>query len=105
MTRPEPQTPDGSAGLREILDSRSRGDFSPILPKVRVLLDAMTPGRWWRVLSADGELWCETSDEDEAREAMRSGDRLQRIYETRLDEWRDMPLTTPPEVRNADEPQ
>jgi hypothetical protein len=24
------------------------------------------PGRWWSVYSADGSLWCETSDEEEA---------------------------------------
>lgn len=30
-------------------------------------------GRWWRVISDDGtELWCETSDEKEARAALKS---------------------------------
>lgn len=48
----------------------------------------MQPGRWWRVLGTDDELWCETSDEDEARESMRSGDRLQRNYVAELSEWR-----------------
>ena len=50
------------------------------------------PGRWWRVLAADGSLWCETSEEYEARESLRPGDLLQRqyiyIYPARS-EWRD----------------
>lgn len=46
-------------------------------------------GRWWRVIGPDGELWCETSDEDEARESMRPGDKIQRIWEREDREWRD----------------
>jgi hypothetical protein len=46
------------------------------------------PGRWWRVLAPDGSLWCETSDEDEARSAMRPGDVLQRFWQRTLTEWR-----------------
>jgi len=38
------------------------------------------PGRWWRVVAPEGDIWCETSDEDEAREALRRGDRLERLY-------------------------
>lgn len=38
------------------------------------------PGRWWRVLGPEGELWCETSDEAEARGNVRPGDRLERLY-------------------------
>lgn len=45
-------------------------------------------GRWWRVIDADGELWCETSREFEAREAMRPGDKLQRLYRADQKEWR-----------------
>jgi hypothetical protein len=46
------------------------------------------PGRWWRVVAPDGSVWCETSDEDEARGEMRPGDTLWRqwVYEAR--EWR-----------------
>jgi hypothetical protein len=59
---------------------------------VRRLVQAgeeMEPGRWWRVLGPDDALWCETSEESEAREAMRPGDRLQRIYQVTYREWRD----------------
>lgn len=28
------------------------------------------PTRWWRVQSTDGRMWCETSDEQEARDSM-----------------------------------
>lgn len=44
--------------------------------------------RWWRVLAPDGSLWCETSDESEARDAMRPGDELQRLWTRRQSEWR-----------------
>ena len=47
----------------------------------------MEEGRWWRVIAPDGSLWCETSDEEEAREAVRAGDTLQRLW--RLERWRD----------------
>lgn len=54
------------------------------------------PTRWWRVLDVDGSIWCETSDEDEARDELREshidnnddlvygeivpGRKLQRLY-------------------------
>jgi hypothetical protein len=47
-------------------------------------------GRWWRVIDPDGELWCETSREPEARAAVRPGDRLQRRWVATLEEWRDV---------------
>jgi len=46
------------------------------------------PGRWWRVVAPDGSLWCETSDEDEARAAVRPGDELQRQWRRLEQEWR-----------------
>lgn len=46
------------------------------------------PSRWWRVLR-DGELWLETSVEEEAREAMKPGDKLQHMYYYEEYEWRD----------------
>lgn len=49
------------------------------------------PGRWWRVIAPDGSLWCETSDEREAREAVRPGDELQRIWQRPQYEWRPEP--------------
>ena len=51
--------------------------------------DEYEPGTWWRVLAYDGALWCETSDEHEARSRMRPGDRLQRMYVFQAQEWRD----------------
>ena len=48
------------------------------------------PTRWWRAVGADGELWCESSDEAEVRDSMRPGDTLQRLWETEpIREWRD----------------
>ena len=46
------------------------------------------PGRWWRVIGPEGELWCETSNEEEAREAARPGDRLERLWRAEATEWR-----------------
>lgn len=64
--------------------------------RVRVIIDPMdgpkwSPGRWWRVLDSSGEVWCETSDEDEARERLREkeGDVLERLYDRASEaEWR-----------------
>lgn len=51
---------------------------------------AWEPSKWWRVLAPDGSLWCEISDEDEARDAVRAGDKLQRLWEPVVEsEWRD----------------
>lgn len=47
------------------------------------------PGRWWRVTAPDGSLWAETSDEDEARESMRPGDKLERLWVAEFTEWRE----------------
>lgn len=67
--------------------------------------DEWKPTRWWRVLYVDGRrhgpgtyegrrmIWCETSDEDEARTARAtcpSGGILQRLYERTRDQWRDV---------------
>lgn len=62
------------------------------------------PGRWWRVLEEDGTLWCETSDETEARQSLLEmtfdeednpvfgepvpGRKLQRQYIVNDKEWR-----------------
>lgn len=55
------------------------------------------PGRWWRVVyrsAEDGKLrlWCETSNEQEARDALKTcpdGGLLQRSYERHETEWRE----------------
>jgi hypothetical protein len=46
-------------------------------------------GRWWKVLAPDGSLWCGTSDEDEARDSMRPGDRLFKLWYREESEWRE----------------
>lgn len=50
--------------------------------------DGWEPGRWWRVTAPDGQLWCETSDEDEARRSVRPGDTLERLWRCVEEEWR-----------------
>jgi hypothetical protein len=45
------------------------------------------PSRWWRVIAPDGSVWCETSDEAEARESKRPDDRLYRLYMRTATEW------------------
>jgi len=53
-----------------------------------------TPSRWWRVLMEDGTLFCETSNEQEAREAKavlgRDGSKLQRLYTREQKEWKEV---------------
>lgn len=48
------------------------------------------PGRWWRVTDADGDIWCETSVEDEARDAADDieGAVVARQYVRTESEWR-----------------
>jgi hypothetical protein len=48
--------------------------------------------RWWRVVEPNGELWCETSDEREAREALTTapdGGVLGRLWRRAEQEWRE----------------
>jgi hypothetical protein len=42
---------------------------------------------WWRVVAPDGSIWCETSVESEAREAMRPGDYLWRLWQRTEEVW------------------
>lgn len=47
------------------------------------------PGRWWRVEGPDG-VWAETSNETEARSAMRPGDVLFREWRREQIEYREV---------------
>jgi hypothetical protein len=52
------------------------------------------PGRWWQVVEPNGELWCETSSEKEAREALTTapdGGVLNRLWRREELEWRQEP--------------
>lgn len=60
------------------------------------IADEFTLGRWWQVrLDSDNSLWCETSDGEEARQAMStapSACTLRRLYQTEpRKEWRVQP--------------
>lgn len=46
------------------------------------------PTRWWRAVDAEGNLWCESSNEAEVREAARPGDRVERLWREVKEEWR-----------------
>lgn len=70
---------DGEMTLRLYVDSV---DVVPDLD--------MIPAGWWRVRAPDGSLWCETSDETEARQAMRPGDKLFRLYSQTFEQWREV---------------
>lgn len=50
-------------------------------------LGEWSPTGWWRVIEPDGSLWCETSNEQEARESMRPGDRLDRHERITFERW------------------
>lgn len=57
-----------------------------IVPTIR---GDWAPGRWWRVIAPNNIVWCETSDELEARAAIRDGDVLERLFDgPHLREWR-----------------
>jgi len=48
------------------------------------------PAKWWRVVGADGELWCETTSVKQALSSMRTGDKLYRMYSTEAQsDWRE----------------
>ncbi|AMS03637.1 hypothetical protein SEA_BETTERKATZ_2 [Gordonia phage BetterKatz] len=42
------------------------------------------------MIAPDGSVWCETSDEEEARDLVRPGDRLRRLYERVDRRWVDL---------------
>lgn len=42
---------------------------------------------WWRVVAPDGSVWWGICDEQEARDHVREGDRLQRLYERVDNNW------------------
>lgn len=44
-------------------------------------------GNFWRVIDSDGNLRAESSDEDEVRERMRAGDRLEREFHRSEAKW------------------
>jgi hypothetical protein len=80
-----------AAGVREMLNEPN----APSEEQIRAAgtgwpRHELHPGRWWRVLGMDGDLWCETSDEDEARECMRPGDTLHRLFVELIEEWREV---------------
>ncbi len=50
-------------------------------------LGEWTATGWWRVIAPDGSLWCETSNEQEARASMRPGDALEQNEEIRFSRW------------------
>jgi cytochrome P450 len=56
---------------------------------VRDVTAHMVPVSLWRVIADDGSVWCETSDEQEARRTMRPGDNLMRWWVAEFDEWRE----------------
>ena len=85
-----------SATVEEILDGlddAQRAAATAVDGPVRIIAgsagsDGWEPGRWWRVTGPDGQLWCETSDEDEARARVRPGDTLERLWRCVEEEWR-----------------
>jgi hypothetical protein len=52
------------------------------------LLPVAKPGRWWRSVGPDGELWGESSDEEEIREMARPGDVIERLWVATIEQWR-----------------
>lgn len=85
----------GGGGSTATTHNRAAKDIAALINRIRELeaeSDAMQPSKWWRVTYEDGSrLWCETSSEKEARNALSTcpgGGRLQRLYEQADWEWR-----------------
>lgn len=45
------------------------------------------PTRWWRAVGPSGDLWCESSDEDEVKRMARPTDTIQRLWAQTKKEW------------------
>lgn len=86
----------GCADGHELPAEPSESNQKVLERYVRAVLDAhdhWVPGRWWRVLDKDGELWAESSNEGECRVlvARKEGSTLQRTYVAiERAEWRDV---------------
>lgn len=53
------------------------------------MADQFAPTRLWRAVSPEGEIWCESSNEDEVRKRARPTDTLQQLWEGPAPfEWR-----------------
>lgn len=52
------------------------------------------PTRWWRAIGPDGEIWCESSNEQEVRDSARGDDRVENLWSTEPEyEWREVDKT------------
>lgn len=82
--------PSGEQVILELAESLASVVAAlPDIAIVPVMRGDWAPGRWWRVIAPDGSLWCETSNEQEARAAVRDGDVLERLFNgPHLREWR-----------------
>jgi hypothetical protein len=78
----------GGEDFHYALESIPFSNTRPLEHPAGGALSGWEPGRWWRVVAADGSVWCETSDEAEAFGAVRPGDKLWRQWVQRSSEWR-----------------
>lgn len=76
----------GTIGCEALLQEEQEKHVAEMI--VEALDLTMEPGRWWRSLSADGTIWCESSDEQEVRE-MSPGFPIQRLFIGHRREWRE----------------
>jgi hypothetical protein len=51
--------------------------------------DDFEPTGWWRLLGPDGELKNESSFKKDSLDCRKPGDKMQRLYEKKVTEWRD----------------
>ena len=46
------------------------------------------PTGWWRVVNRDGQIWCETGNQQEALDSMQPGHILYELYEKKQTQWK-----------------
>jgi hypothetical protein len=92
------------APVQAIADREHGGNLSAairtLLAEALTARTGLEPGRWWRVVyDGPGAVWCETSNEREAREALKTcprGGVLQLLWERTDQMWRPVPASPDP---------
>lgn len=92
--------PDACCGSAVPADSEFEAHVAAVehlarVHSIQLANQNLYPTRWYRVVNSANEIWCETSDEEEARAALGTcpgGGTLFRRFEWRHDQWIEWPV-------------